>query len=159
MRLVQQVKIQQIQRKRSKCTKPERNLQLLWQPKSLDVQLCQVVKWDQEMCNRAWSWQHAHQKDAINMLENESDDEVDNFQDCFDLVGRITILSLILLSKAKENGTLIVVLPSTSIAILMQLLNSRKKMALPCVVKNNIITKKKKTKEYILKFMHYNHIM
>jgi hypothetical protein len=70
------------------------------------------------------------------MLENESDDEVDNFQDCFDLVGRITILSLILLSKAKENGTLIVVLPSTSIAILMQLLNSRKKMALPCVVKS-----------------------
>jgi hypothetical protein len=85
MRLVHQVKIPQIQRKRSKCIKHERNLQLLWQPKSLDVQLCQVVKWDQEMCNRAWSWQHAHQKDAINMLENESDDEVNNFQECFDL--------------------------------------------------------------------------
>jgi aspartate/glutamate racemase len=45
------------------------------------------------------------------------------------------------LSKAKENGTLKVVLLSTSIAMLMQLLNSRKKMALPCVVKSNIITK------------------
>jgi hypothetical protein len=45
------------------------------------------------------------------------------------------------LSKAKENDTLIVVLPSTSIAMLMQLLNSRKKMAVPCVVKNNISTK------------------
>jgi hypothetical protein len=99
----------------------------MWQPKSLDVQLCWTIKLDQEMRDRVWLKAYALEdcRQSSRKWKEWSQKYIKFLDPILELATKV--LNSTLLNTIKINGMSMVLLLSTSLGMVMWLLNLRKR--------------------------------